>query len=56
MEKRLKVSDGTDAHTALPRSYVYAFVITLIFAALTNLVMRSRLEKVDMAESLKSVE
>ncbi|MCR4620845.1 MAG: TldD/PmbA family protein [Clostridiales bacterium] len=24
MEKLLKVSDGTDAHTALPRSYVYA--------------------------------
>ena len=40
----------------LRRSYVYAFVITLIFAALTNLVMRGKLEKVDMAESLKSVE
>ena len=40
----------------LPPSYVYSFVITLLFAAFTNLVMRSKLEKVDMAESLKSVE
>lgn len=40
----------------LPPSYAYSFVITLIFAALTNLVMRTKLEKVDMAESLKSVE
>ncbi len=30
VEKLLKVSDGTDAHTALPRSYVYA-----MFAAAT---------------------
>ena len=40
----------------LPRSYVYSFIITLLFAAFTNLVMRAKLEKVDMAESLKSVE
>ncbi len=40
----------------LPLSYVFAFVTTLIFAGLTNLVMRTKLEKVDMAESLKSVE
>ena len=40
----------------LPLSYMFAFVTTLIFAGLTNLVMRTKLEKVDMAESLKSVE
>ena len=37
-------------------SYLWSFLITLVFAALTNAVMRRKLEKVDMAESLKSVE
>ena len=37
-------------------SYVMSFLITLVFALLTNLVMRRKLEKVNMAESLKSVE
>ena len=40
----------------LPASYLWSFGITLLFAALTNLVLRQKLEKVDMAESLKSVE
>ena len=40
----------------LPASYLWSFAITLVFAALTNLVLRSKLERVDMAESLKSVE
>ena len=40
----------------LPMSYVWSFLITLVFAALTNAFMRLKLEKVDMAESLKSVE
>ena len=39
-----------------PLSYVWSFLITLAFAVLTNTVMRWKLEKVDMAESLKSVE
>ena len=37
-------------------SYLWSFLITLVFAALTNRFMRFKLEKVDMAESLKSVE
>ena len=37
-------------------SYVLAFVITFVFALFTNFVMRRKLEKVSMAESLKSVE
>ena len=37
-------------------SYVMSFVITFVFALLTNLFMRGKLEKVNMAESLKSVE
>ena len=40
----------------LPTSYLWSFLITLVFAVLTNTVMRWKLEKVDMAESLKSVE
>ena len=39
-----------------PLSYLWSFLITLVFAALTNTVMRFKLERVDMAESLKSVE
>ncbi len=38
------------------RSFVMSFVITLVFAGLTNLFMRTKLEKINMAESLKSVE
>ena len=37
-------------------SYVLSFVVTFVFALLTNLFMRGKLEKVNMAESLKSVE
>lgn len=37
-------------------SFVLSFVITLLFAILTNLFMRTKLEKINMAESLKSVE
>ena len=39
-----------------PLSFVLSFVITLVFAVLTNLFMRRKLEAVNMAESLKSVE
>ena len=39
-----------------PKSYALALGLTLVFTALTNLVMRGKLEKVNMAESLKSVE
>ncbi len=39
-----------------PVSYVIGFVATMVFAVITNFVMRSKLERVNMAESLKSVE
>ena len=39
-----------------PRSYIIAFLITIAFAVGTNAFMRLKLEKVNMAESLKSVE
>lgn len=37
-------------------SYLFSFVITVLFALGTNLVMRRKLDRIDMAESLKSVE
>jgi len=39
-----------------PLSYVLAFVGTFVFAAIVNLAMRRKLDKVSMTESLKSVE
>lgn len=39
-----------------PRSYLIALGVTLLFTVLTNAAMRPRLERVNMAESLKSVE
>lgn len=40
----------------MPASYLYAVVLTLGFTVLISLVMRGRLNKIQMAESLKSVE
>ncbi len=37
-------------------SYVYAFVLSVAFAALVNLLMARRINKINMAESLKAVE
>jgi putative ABC transport system permease protein len=39
-----------------PLSYVYGFVITMVFAVLVLFFMRGSLRKVQMVESLKSVE
>ena len=39
-----------------PLSYLVGFMLTLLFAVLTNLLMRRRLGRINMAESLKSVE
>lgn len=40
----------------LPMSYVYSIVLTFLFNLAVNLVMENKLEKINMAESLKSVE
>ena len=39
-----------------PLSYLYAFLLTLVFCAVVVLAMRGRLDRVDMVESLKSVD
>ena len=37
-------------------SFVYAFILTMIFSEAINYIMRRSLNKIDMIESLKSVE
>ena len=39
-----------------PMSYVYAVILTFVFAFLINAIMSLRLRKINMAESLKSIE
>ena len=40
----------------LPLSYVYSLAFVLFFSTIVNLIMRAKIEKIDMAESLKSAE
>ena len=44
-----------DIHV-LPASYIYAVVMTFIFAGIVNFAMYFRLQKISMTESLKSIE
>ena len=39
-----------------PLSYVFSFVITMLFSGIVAFTMRGKLAKVDMVESLKSIE
>ena len=39
-----------------PLSFLYCAVITCIFSAVVNIFMHKKLKKIDMVESLKSVE
>lgn len=39
-----------------PPSFIAAFVLTLVFSGLSMLIMRPKLARVDMVESLKSIE
>lgn len=38
------------------KSYLFSFILTLVFAGLVKIAMRYKLKKISMAESLKSVE
>ena len=40
----------------LPMSYLYSLAFVLLFSTIVNLIMRAKIEKIDMAESLKSAE
>lgn len=39
-----------------PSSYLYAFLLTLLFSAMVVVAMRGKLDRIDMVESLKSVD
>ena len=43
-------------HTVMPLSYGYSLLLTFLFAFIVNLVMFQKLDKINMAESLKSIE
>ena len=53
---QVQVDQVSFAVRILPRSYVYAFVLTFVFAIVINLCMTGKLDKVSMTESLKSVD
>jgi putative ABC transport system permease protein len=40
----------------VPVSYAYSLGFILLFSTVVNLIMRAKIEKIDMAESLKSIE
>ena len=42
--------------TVAPLSYLYAALLSFVFAALVNLIVHKKLRKVNMVESLKAVE
>ena len=42
--------------TIKPLSYVWSFLLTMLFSVLVNLVMERKLRKINMVESLKSVD
>ena len=54
--KTIEVDIMMFGRTVKSLSYVYAFVLTLLFSAFVNFVMYFHLKKIDMVESLKSVE
>ena len=39
-----------------PMSYLYGFVLTIIFSMLVNFIMYFKMNKISMVESLKSIE
>ena len=40
----------------LPKSYVYALLLVMLFSLLVDLMMRGKIRRIDMTESLKSIE
>ncbi len=53
---QIKVDIVDFSTVILPQSYIYSAVLTLIFNFVVNLFMEIKLEKINMAESLKSVD
>ena len=42
--------------SAKPLSYACAFILTIVFSLIVNLLMRRKVRAIDMVESLKSAE
>ena len=53
---QIKVDMVSFATIIRPLSYIYSVVLTFIFYFLVNRVMAVKLEQINMAESLKSVD
>ena len=53
---QIRIDSMTFSSRIAPLSYLTAFVMTLLFTAVISLGMRPRLRRIDMAESLKSIE
>ena len=53
---QVQVDQVSFAVRVLPRSYIYSFVLTFVFAIVINLGMTGKIDKVSMTESLKSVD
>ena len=53
---QIKVDMFIIKETLFPLSYVLTVVLVFLFLKLTDFVMRSKIEAIDMAESLKSIE
>jgi len=53
---QVQVDQVSFAVRILPRSYLYAFALTFVFAIVINFCMIGKLDKVSMTESLKSVD
>ena len=54
--EQVKIDSMTFASRILPLSYGISFMLTLFFTLVISFGMRPRLKKIDMAESLKSIE
>lgn len=54
--EQIKVDMVAFAHIIHPASYLYSILLTFGFACIVNLVMFRKLEHINMAESLKSIE
>ena len=53
---QIRIDSMTFACRIAPVSYGISFAMTLLFTLLISFGMRPRLKKIDMAESLKSIE
>ena len=53
---QIRIDSMTFACRIAPLSYLISFVMTLLFTVIISLGMRPRLRRIDMAESLKSIE